>query len=70
MVDAYGALGTELSERLLAEKVMLNPSTDPDLVKRILTHVAIKDQAPFEVSCMWCRMKLLGAILDTVYTRL
>ena len=52
MVDAFGALGTELSERLLAKKVILNHSPNPDLVKRVMTHVAIKDRAPFEVSCM------------------
>ncbi|XP_062579219.1 uncharacterized protein LOC134241150, partial [Saccostrea cucullata] len=49
MVDAFGAMNTELSERLLAEKVLLSPTPDHDLVKRVLTHVAINDRAPSEV---------------------
>lgn len=54
MVDAYGAMDTELSERLLAEKIMLSPSPDANLVKRILTHVAINDKSPSEVRSATC----------------
>ncbi|XP_062593831.1 uncharacterized protein LOC134255325, partial [Saccostrea cucullata] len=49
MVDAFGTMNTELSERLLAEKVLLSPTPDHDLVSRVLTHVAIKDKAPSEL---------------------
>lgn len=49
MIDAFGAMGTELSEKMLAEKIMLSPSPDADLVKRILTHVATNDKIPSEV---------------------
>jgi hypothetical protein len=46
MVDAYGTMSTELSERILAEEVLLSPTPDHDLVKRVLTHVAVNDKAP------------------------
>lgn len=49
MIDAFGAMGTELSEKMLAEKIMLSSSPDADLVKRILTHVATNDKIPSEV---------------------
>lgn len=49
MVDAYGTMNTELSERMLAEKVLLSPTPDHNLVKRVLTHVAVNEKAPSEV---------------------
>lgn len=49
MIDAFGAMGTKLSEKMLAEKIMLSSSPDADLVKRILTHVATNDKIPSEV---------------------
>lgn len=49
MVDAFGAMSTDLSERILAEKIMLSSSPDANLVKRILTHVATNDKIPSEV---------------------
>lgn len=49
MIDAFGAMGTELSEKMLAEKIMLSSSPDADLVKRILTHVATNEKIPSEV---------------------
>lgn len=49
MVDAFGAMHTELSERMLVEKILLSPTPDSDLVKRILTHVATNDKSPSEV---------------------
>lgn len=54
MIDAFGAMGTELTEKMLAEKIMLSPSPDADLVKRILTHVAINDKSPSEVRSATC----------------
>lgn len=54
MIDAFGAMGTELTEKMLAEKIMLSPSPDADLVKRILTHVAINDKSPSEVRSASC----------------
>lgn len=56
MVDAFGAMHTELSERMLVEKIMLSPSPDSDLVKRILTHVATNDKSPSEVRFIQIRM--------------
>lgn len=49
MVDAFGAMSTDLSERMLAEKIILISSPDADLVKRILTHVATNNKIPSEV---------------------
>lgn len=49
MLDAFGTMSTDLSERILAEKIMLSSSPDANLVKRILTHVATNDKIPSEV---------------------
>lgn len=59
MIDAFGAMGTELTEKMLAEKIMLSPSPDADLVKRILTHVATNDKIPSEI--------MLKALEDAVF---
>uniref|UniRef100_A0A8W8J8B9 Vitellogenin domain-containing protein n=1 Tax=Magallana gigas TaxID=29159 RepID=A0A8W8J8B9_MAGGI len=59
MVDAFGAMSTDLSERILAEKIMLSSSPDANLVKRILTHVATNDKIPSEV--------MMKALEDAVF---
>lgn len=54
MIDAYGVLGTELSEKLLAEKIFLSPRPNHDNVKRVLTHIVSNDKPPHEVTITYC----------------
>ena len=54
MIDAYGVLGTELSEKLLAEKIFLSPRPNHDNVKRVLTHIVSNDKPPHEVIITYC----------------
>lgn len=49
MIDVFGALNTELADRLLAEKIFLNENPNHELVKRVLTHLATKSRSPHEV---------------------
>ena len=49
MIDVFGVLSTPMSDKILAEKVFLNPNPDPELVTRILTHLATKPNSPHEV---------------------
>ena len=49
MIDVFGVLSTPMSDKILAEKIFLNPNPDPELVTRILTHLATKPNSPHEV---------------------
>lgn len=49
MIDVFGALNTELADKLLAEKIFLTENPDHEFVKRILVHLATKSKSPHEV---------------------
>lgn len=49
MIDVFGALNTEIADKLLAEKIFLNENPNHELVKRILIHLATKSKSPHEV---------------------
>nr|XP_022327831.1 uncharacterized protein LOC111127102 [Crassostrea virginica] len=59
MIDVFGVLSTPMSDKILAEKIFLNPNPDPELVTRILTHLATKPNSPHEV--------LLQVLEDAVF---
>lgn len=63
MVDAFGAMSTDLSERILAEKIMLSSSPDANLVKRILTHVQQTIKSHLRLDLLVTRSKIITFIL-------
>ena len=50
MLDAFGVLYTEFSEKVLAEKILQAALPNPDLILRLLTHIVGKEKPPHDVS--------------------
>lgn len=49
MVDVFGALGTDLTQNLLVEKILRADRANPTLIVRLMTHIVGMDEPPVEV---------------------
>ena len=50
MLDAFGALETDLAQELLAEKILRSSTPNHKLIIRLMTHVAGMDRPPKTVN--------------------
>ncbi|XP_076116682.1 uncharacterized protein LOC143084161 [Mytilus galloprovincialis] len=48
MVDVFGALGTDLTQNLLVEKILRADRANPTLIVRLMTHIVGMDEPPVE----------------------
>ena len=53
VLDAFGAVGTDLTQQLILDKVLRVPSPDTKLILRLMTHIAGMTKPPTQVKFMF-----------------